>query len=39
MRGDRRSLPDQYGRDDAVLDDAGTASDIGDTVLHLSRWE
>jgi len=39
MRGGRRSLPDQLGSDDVVLDDAGGASDIGITALHLSRWE
>jgi|GEM_PF-1961539 len=39
MRGDRRSLPDQVGSDDGVLDDAGEAPDIGTTALHLSRWE
>jgi len=40
MRSDHRSLPDQMGSDDAVLDDAGVAPDIGFTALHpVSRWE
>lgn len=38
MRGGR-SLPDQAGSDDVVLDDAGKAPDIGIAALHLSRWE